>query len=137
VTCTGLFVEHFQEYNLIWNGERGRVFFYQHELPNEPGTQSAWTAATRCPILYWFMKCGQAECTVTIETIPSLDSKFVKQVGVSLNRVYTRNFSGPGRILSVNNGVGDEVNSSCKGPNYFTLPEEDKCINCSAKQWRE
>ena len=25
VTATGLFVEHYQQYNVIWNGERGRT----------------------------------------------------------------------------------------------------------------
>ena len=40
VTATGLFVEHFQEYNLVWNGERGRVYFFQNELPYEPPSQA-------------------------------------------------------------------------------------------------
>ena len=44
VTATGLFVEHFQEYNTIWNGERGRVILYQNELPYDPPTQADWTA---------------------------------------------------------------------------------------------
>ena len=33
VTATGLFVEHYQEYNVIWNGENGRNVFFQNELP--------------------------------------------------------------------------------------------------------
>ncbi|WP_369130592.1 hypothetical protein, partial [Modestobacter roseus] len=33
VTATGLFVEHFQQHNTIWNGERGRVVLYQNEIP--------------------------------------------------------------------------------------------------------
>ena len=43
VTATGLFVEHFQEYNTIWNGENGRVLLYQNELPYDPPTQADWT----------------------------------------------------------------------------------------------
>ena len=43
VTATGLFVEHFQEYNTLWNGERGRVVLYQNELPYDPPTQADWT----------------------------------------------------------------------------------------------
>jgi hypothetical protein len=42
VTATGLFVEHFQEYNAIWNGERGRTILYQNELPYDPPTQADW-----------------------------------------------------------------------------------------------
>jgi hypothetical protein len=43
VTATGLFVEHFQERNTVWNGERGRVVLYQNELPYDPPTQADWT----------------------------------------------------------------------------------------------
>lgn len=42
VTVYGLFVEHFQEYQTLWNGERGRVFFYQSELPYDAPTQEEW-----------------------------------------------------------------------------------------------
>ena len=43
VTATGAFVEHFQRYNTLWKGERGRVIFYQNELPYDPPTQADWT----------------------------------------------------------------------------------------------
>ena len=43
VTATGLFVEHFQQHNTVWNGERGRVVLYQNELPYDPPTQADWT----------------------------------------------------------------------------------------------
>ena len=42
VTATGLFVEHFQEYNTIWNGENGTTILYQNELPYDPPTQDDW-----------------------------------------------------------------------------------------------
>jgi hypothetical protein len=42
VTATGLFVEHYQEYNVVWNGERGRTVFFQNELPYDPPNQAAW-----------------------------------------------------------------------------------------------
>ena len=44
VTCYGLFVEHFQGWQTVWNGERGRTFFYQNELPYDPPSQRAWRA---------------------------------------------------------------------------------------------
>jgi len=40
VTATGLFVEHFQKYNVIWAGEHGEVIFFQNELPYDPPTQA-------------------------------------------------------------------------------------------------
>jgi hypothetical protein len=42
VTATGLFVEHYQQYNVIWNGEDGRTVFFQNELPYDPPDQAAW-----------------------------------------------------------------------------------------------
>jgi hypothetical protein len=42
VTATGLFVEHYQQYNVIWNGENGRTVFFQNELPYDPPNQAAW-----------------------------------------------------------------------------------------------
>jgi len=42
VTATGLFVEHYQKYNVIWNGENGRTIFFQNELPYDPPNQAAW-----------------------------------------------------------------------------------------------
>jgi hypothetical protein len=46
VTLFGLFVEHAQGYQTRWNGERGRVFFYQSEMPYDPPSQEAWTSPT-------------------------------------------------------------------------------------------
>ena len=42
VTATGLFVEHYKKYNVIWNGENGKTIFFQNELPYDPPTQAAW-----------------------------------------------------------------------------------------------
>ncbi|MBN9523587.1 recombinase family protein, partial [bacterium] len=44
VTMAGLFVEHFRRYNTLWNGERGRTWFYQNELPYDPPSQAAYMA---------------------------------------------------------------------------------------------
>lgn len=42
VTIYGLFVEHTQAYQTVWNGERGRLYFYQSEMPYDPPEQAAW-----------------------------------------------------------------------------------------------
>ena len=43
VTAYGLFVEHYQKYEVLWNGERGRTIMFQNELPYDPPNQAAWT----------------------------------------------------------------------------------------------
>ncbi len=42
VTLYGLFVEHTQGYQTEWNGNGGRVFFYQSEMPYDPPSQADW-----------------------------------------------------------------------------------------------
>lgn len=42
VTIYGLFNEHFQEYQTLWNGENGRVYFYQSEMPYDPLSIDTW-----------------------------------------------------------------------------------------------
>jgi hypothetical protein len=43
VTLYGLFVEHCQEYQTLWNGNGGRVYFYQSEMPYDPPSAEAWS----------------------------------------------------------------------------------------------
>ena len=42
VTATGLFSEHYQKYNVIWNGERGKTIMFQNELPYDAPDQASW-----------------------------------------------------------------------------------------------
>ncbi|NES16569.1 MULTISPECIES: adenylyl cyclase [Micromonospora] len=46
VTAYGLFVEHYQRWQTVWRGERGRTVFYQSELPYDPPSQAAWRSPT-------------------------------------------------------------------------------------------
>ncbi|WP_327130903.1 discoidin domain-containing protein [Streptomyces sp. NBC_01343] len=41
VLATGLFVEHFNKYDVQWNGERGRTVFYQNEKAYDAPDQAA------------------------------------------------------------------------------------------------
>ena len=42
VTAYGLFVEHYQRYEVVWNGENGKTIFFQNEMPYDPPNQAAW-----------------------------------------------------------------------------------------------
>jgi hypothetical protein len=42
VIATGLFVEHYQRYEVVWNGERGRTIMFQNEMPYDPPNQAAY-----------------------------------------------------------------------------------------------
>ncbi len=45
ITAYGLFVEHYQKFEVIWNGDAGRVVFFQNEMPYDPPSQAAWMEA--------------------------------------------------------------------------------------------
>ncbi|MGO8671385.1 MAG: coagulation factor 5/8 type domain-containing protein, partial [Capsulimonadaceae bacterium] len=45
-TMYGLAVEHWQQYQTLWNGNGGSVYFYQSEAPYDPPSQSAWMAGS-------------------------------------------------------------------------------------------
>ncbi|PWW63159.1 chitobiase/beta-hexosaminidase C-terminal domain-containing protein [Actinokineospora spheciospongiae] len=42
VLATGLFVEHYQKYQVIWNGQNGRTIFFQNEMPYDVPNQASW-----------------------------------------------------------------------------------------------
>ena len=121
VTATGLFVEHFQEYNTIWNGENGRVLLYQNELPYDPPTQADWTQPDGT--LGWAgYKVGDnvkehrlwgGGVYVFNQNNPAIVTENGYEVpdapGVVLTHVMTKNLSGPGTINAVVNGFGDKV----------------------------
>ncbi len=43
VTAYGLFVEHYQSYQVIRNGANGTTIMFQNEMPYDPPNQAAWS----------------------------------------------------------------------------------------------
>ncbi|MFJ6214971.1 chitobiase/beta-hexosaminidase C-terminal domain-containing protein [Streptomyces sp. NPDC092296] len=46
VEATGLFVEHYQKYEVTWNGQNGKTIFFQNEMPYDVPNQAAWMSPT-------------------------------------------------------------------------------------------
>jgi hypothetical protein len=42
VLATGLFVEHYQKSQVIWNGQGGKTIFFQNEMPYDVPNQASW-----------------------------------------------------------------------------------------------
>jgi F5/8 type C domain len=42
VTAYGLFVEHYQKYEVLWNGNGGREYFFQNEMPYDVPSAAGW-----------------------------------------------------------------------------------------------
>ncbi len=45
VTIYGLFVEHHQQFQVMWNGNGGKTYFYQSEIPYDPPNQASYKSA--------------------------------------------------------------------------------------------
>ena len=45
VTAYGLFVEHHEQFQVLWKGNGGRTYFYQSEIPYDPPDQASYTSA--------------------------------------------------------------------------------------------
>ncbi len=122
VTATGLFVEHFQEYNTIWNGENGTVILYQNELPYDPPTQADWMNGDT--LGYAGYKVGDqvrrhnlygGGVYVFNQNNPSIVTENGFEVpetsGVRLHHILTVNLSA-GTINHVVNGVGGPADTT-------------------------
>jgi hypothetical protein len=46
VTCYGLLAEHTQQFQTMWNGNGGRTYMYQSEIPYDPPNQTSWMHGT-------------------------------------------------------------------------------------------
>jgi hypothetical protein len=131
VSATGLFVEHYQEYNTIWNGEDGHIVLYQNELPYDPPTQAAWTQPDGT--LGWAgLKIGDdvqshqlfgGGVYVFNRNNPSITTEsgfeVPERAGVRLHHVLTVNLEA-GSIEHVVNDTGARVDSTAPGiPSYL------------------
>jgi hypothetical protein len=123
VTATGLFVEHFQTYNTVWNGERGTTVLYQNELPYDPPTQADWSEPDGT-LGYPGYKIADdvtehslfgAGVYVFNQNNPSIVTENGFEApegdGISLHHIMTVNLSA-GTILHVVNGVGDAADTT-------------------------
>ena len=131
ITATGLFVEHFQEYNTIWNGENGTTILYQNELPYDPPTQADWMNGS---IEGWAgYKVGDHVTTHTLygggvyvfnQNNPSIHTENGFEVpetpGVQLYHIMTVNLSA-GTIDHVVNGVGDAADTTRIGVPVYII----------------
>ncbi len=117
VAATGLFVEHFQQYNVVWNGERGNTVFFQNELPYDPPSQAAyqhdgklgWAAYKVADTVktHQLWGAGAYIYTNVVPTIHVTDAFEVPVTpGVQLHDLVTVSLNHAGTIDHIVNGVG-------------------------------
>ncbi|MET8176194.1 RICIN domain-containing protein [Streptomyces clavifer] len=133
VTMYGLFVEHYQKHQTVWNGNGGRTYFYQNEMPYDPPNQAAWmNGSTQGWSAY------KVADSVTSHQAYGLGSYcfFNVDPGVTAERAFevpdhpnvrfqnmvTVSLGGTGTIRHVINGRGGPSNASTNVANLVSHP---------------
>lgn len=127
VTIYGLFNEHFQDYQTLWNGERGRTYFYQSEIPYDPPNLNVWNDNDKAGFasykvadhvnthqawglgVYSFFKVEDQVDTVGTNDV-RLDNSIEVPDTSGIEIIHMVNFAGlNGGINHVINGLGDST----------------------------
>jgi hypothetical protein len=131
VTATGLFVEHYQKFDTVWNGERGRTVFYQNEMPYDAPNQAAWQhdgengyAAYKVADSVRHHEAWGLGSYIFTNVDPSLHAENAFEVpvtpGVRMHDLTTVSLNKAGTIDHVINGVGAAVTPDHQGPSTVT-----------------
>ena len=128
----GLFVEHYQKYNVIWNGENGKTIFFQNELPYDAPNQAAWQ---HDGVLGWAAYkvarpredppgCGACGSYIFTNVDPTLHATRGFEVpvtpGVQLHDLLTVNL-GAGTIDHVVNDTGAPATTAAVGTPVYVV----------------
>ncbi|MFI5938013.1 ricin-type beta-trefoil lectin domain protein [Actinoplanes sp. NPDC051494] len=122
VTFYGLFVEHYQQYQTIWNGENGRTYFYQNEMPYDPPNQAAymnggtqgWAAYKVADTVTNHQAWGlgsYAYFNVNPSVVNARAFEVPARTGIRFTDMVTVSLGGTGTISRVINAKGNPVNS--------------------------
>jgi hypothetical protein len=134
VTATGLFVEHYQRFNVVWTGERGRTVMFQNELPYDAPTQADWRhdgedgfAAYKVDSRVRTHEAWGLGSYIFTNVNPTLHATNAFEVpvrpGIKLHDLLTVSLNGAGTIDHVVNGVGAPVTPTHQGPtNILSYP---------------
>ncbi len=120
VTALGLAVEHYQQSQVQWNGERGETIFYQSELPYDPPSQSAWSdngangypSYVVAPSVTRHKAYGLGVYSYFNQNVNIVEDSAITvpdTPGVSVTDAVTVFLAGSGSITHVVNGAGGSV----------------------------
>src|SRR6202012_1399210 len=116
VSAYGLFVEHYQKFEVIWNGQDGEDVFFQNEMPYDPPSQAAWMSSPKTdgyaaflvtPRVNNFQGYGMGSYSFFDQGVPIFATQAFQAPasGAQFNNIFTifLNSSASGGILSVIN----------------------------------
>ncbi|MDH6357954.1 hypothetical protein [Parabacteroides sp. PF5-9] len=128
VTLYALFAEHYQEYEVLWLGERGSTYFFQNEPPYDPPTQTSWSSqGSRIDGYAAFKVANSVKEHYSIglgsyAVFTGTDGHVNKKNGfevpntprVKIEKMCITRFAGPGNIQNVINGIGGSTADGVK-----------------------
>jgi len=128
VTLYALFAEHYQEYEVLWLGERGRTYFLQNEPPYDAPNQASWSSQGGRVDGYAAFKVanavkehqsiGMGSYAVFTGTDGNVNKKNGFEIpnspNVKLEKMCITRFAGPGNIQNVINGIGGSTATGVK-----------------------
>lgn len=133
VTMYGLFVEHYQQYQVIWNGNGGRTYFFQNELPYDPPNQAAWmNGSTNGYAAYkvadsvtsheaWGLG-SYCYFNVNPAVVEAHSFEVPNTSGVKFHDLVTVSLGGTGTISHIINSTGGPSNSSTSVADLVSYP---------------
>lgn len=133
VTAYGLFVEHYQQYQVIWNGNGGRTYFFQNELPYDPPNQAAWmngsvdgyaaykVANSVTSHQAWGLG-SYCYFNVNPSVVEANSFEVPNTSGVQFRDMVTVSLGGTGTISHIINNTGGPSNSSNSVANLVSYP---------------
>uniref|UniRef100_UPI00389953D7 chitobiase/beta-hexosaminidase C-terminal domain-containing protein n=1 Tax=Actinacidiphila alni TaxID=380248 RepID=UPI00389953D7 len=134
VLATGLFVEHYQKYEVVWNGQGGKTIFFQNEMPYDPPNQAAWVnpngqngyAAYKVGANVTTHEAWGLGSYCYFNVNPAVNSYHAFEVpntsGVKFHDVLTVSLGGVGTISHVINDTGAVTASNTTPSNVVSYP---------------
>jgi hypothetical protein len=133
VTMYGLFVEHYQKYQTIWNGNGGKTYFYQNEMPYDPPNQASWmNGSTQGYAAYKVADSVTSHqawglgsyCYFNVNSAVAAERAYEvpSNGGTRLTNMVTVSLGGVGTIRHVVNSNGGPSNSSTNVANLVSYP---------------
>ncbi|MES2935916.1 MAG: coagulation factor 5/8 type domain-containing protein [Pseudomonadota bacterium] len=136
VTMYGLFVEHFQKYDVLWNGNGGRTYFFQNEKAYDVPNQAVWMdGATKGYAAYKVADAvntheawGMGSYSLFLSpTPPVCDHSYETPVkaGIKFHNIGTVFLGAGGEISHIINNTGPAANAGSYWQKLTTFPIPD------------
>lgn len=133
VIAYGLFVEHYQNFEVIWNGENGETIMFQNEMPYDPPSQAAWShngvngfASYKVADWVKFHQAFGMGAYCNFEVDPSIVNDHAFEVpvtsGVQFKDLLTVSLGGLGTIDHVINETGGTANTTNQVVDLVSFP---------------